>query len=360
MSEVLSKFLQKFEHKKYYDFCLLSAYLLAWLVVAYIGISELISLFSNNRLGLLEALLFTQIDLLLFQRSGIEIVSNGSWRSVNSDTLLNDFRYWYNIIWIGLWLLSLRVLTSDHINTLVKNINLVKISQSGKSIALGSKAIFKTSVYNFSSYLRTKRENLEKLEGINASPNYQSKENDKGKLYEESDVPEFKECPYCCEQILYRAIKCKHCGSKLEPVPATKGIYKATSNTKLHNNDITWKHYVGIFFIVTVLFSMFSEGEQSYKPDKESAKSLCRSYIAKIMGRHISIVRTKHIKYDGGHFVKAYYNRTSDGDYFEFVCSLDNNNIVWAGVFNGNELGRWRYEDEMKYKRNKDGSWKLY
>ena len=71
MSELLSKFIQKFEDKKYYDFCLLSVYLLAWLIVAYIGISEFISLFSNNRLGLLEALLFTQIDLLSFQRSGI-------------------------------------------------------------------------------------------------------------------------------------------------------------------------------------------------------------------------------------------------------------------------------------------------
>jgi hypothetical protein len=157
MSEALSKFIQRFEDKSYFDLCLLSSYLLLWLIVAYIGIAELISLFSNSRLGLFEALLFTQIDIFTFQRSGIEIFSNNSWRSVARDTFLTDFRYWYNIVLIGVWLLAFRLLISKPINTLIKNIDLTKVT------------------LNLLNYIKTARENLKKTEGITTSPNYPSK-----------------------------------------------------------------------------------------------------------------------------------------------------------------------------------------
>ena len=270
MSEVLSNFIQKFKDKKHYDFCLISAYPLAWLIVAYVGISELISLFSNNRLGLLEALLFTQIDLLSFKRSGIEILQNNSWRSVDSDTLLNDFRYWYNIIWIGVWGLSFRFLISKPVKTLVRNTDVNKVTQSYKLIYLNIRAIFKKTFSSFSNYLKTERENLKRIEGIKTSPNYYSRQDDneksieyswtgeREKTLEESDTPEFKECPYCCEQILYRAIKCKHCGSELEPTPEAKQVSANTTNvdSKTNNDEFTWKHFAGIGFVIALLYAI--------------------------------------------------------------------------------------------------------
>ncbi len=78
MSESLCKLIQKYEDKKYYGLCLLSLFLLTWFVIAFTGFIELASLFSNKHLGLIEAFLFTQIDLLSFQRSGIEVLSNNS------------------------------------------------------------------------------------------------------------------------------------------------------------------------------------------------------------------------------------------------------------------------------------------
>lgn len=32
---------------------------------------------------------------------------------------------------------------------------------------------------------------------------------------------DFRKCPYCAEAIRREAVKCKHCGSSVEPLPAT-------------------------------------------------------------------------------------------------------------------------------------------
>lgn len=361
MSESLCKVIQRYEDKKYYGLCLFSSFLLTWLIVAFTGFAEILSLFSNKHLGSIEAFLFTQIDLLSFQRSGIEILPNNNWRSVANDTFLNSFRYWYSIIYIALWLIAFRLLVSKNLNTLVLGINFQKTLLSIKSIALNLMVAAKQAISSILHYVKLELKNLNDVKGI-AHSAQKEKVNRLG-VEEESNVPEYKECHFCCEQILYRAIKCKHCGSELKPIAenGNEEVVNATSILNNTNSDITWKHYAGIgVVIIFIFYAMVSgSGSISSKLDEQSAKTLCRSYIAKLFYKPTSIIQTEHIKYDGGHFVKAYYYRPSDGDYFEYVCSLDNNTIIWAAIFNGSELGRWRYEDEMNYKKNTSGSWVL-
>lgn len=384
MSEAICKLIQKYQDKKYYELCLLSLFLFMWLVIAFTGFSELLSLFSNRHLGLIEAFLFTQIDLLSFQRSGIEVLPNNRWRSVTNDTFLNSYRYWYNLIYMALWLVAFRLLVSKKLNALILDINLQKALLSIKSLTINLMVAAKKAVSSVLRYVKLELKKLNEVKGIEYNPQkkkvdrfddfivngqWKEKEQKDKELVRivddgaESNEPQHKDCPFCCEEVLYRAIKCKHCGSELEPIPEPKQVSANTTNadSKTNNDEITWKHFAGIGVVITLLYAFASGGSStSSKISKENAKSLCRSYIAQQMGRPSSIIRTQHIKYDGGHFVKAYYYRPSDGDYFEYVCSLDNNTIVWAGIFDGNDIGRWRYEDEMKYRKNDKGRWYLY
>tara|TARA_A200000113_G_C8864587_1_gene354385 strand:+ start:1757 stop:2902 length:1146 start_codon:yes stop_codon:yes gene_type:complete len=369
MSESLCKLIQRYEDKKYYGVCVLSIFLLMWLVVAFTGFAEIQSLFSNKHLGVIEAFLFTQIDLLSFQRSGIEILPDNSWRSISGDTFLDSFGYWYNAIYLAMWFLVFRLLISKELNALILDVDLKKAANSLRSISGKLKSYLMKEAHGIKKYSTNDLINrsISKNVPTNNTPmgvhevNLERKASDYTNDME--DEPEHKQCPYCCEQILYRAIKCKHCGSELKPINENNN-QKVVNTAPISNNknsDITWKHYVGIGVVIIFIFYAMGLGgsSTSSKLDKKSAETLCRSYIAKLFYKPTSIIKTEHIKYDGGHFVKAYYYRPSDGDYFEFICSLDNNTIVWAAIFNGSDLGRWRYEDEMNYKRNESGSWIL-
>ena len=384
LSVALSNLIRKYKDKKHFDFWLLLSFLAAWLFISFSGFTELASLFSNKHLGLIEALLFTQIDLISFQRSGIEILPNNSWQSVSNDTFLSSFQYWYNGIYLALWFCLLRFLLSKGFNTLILDIDLTRLSREVLQLFIKLVVVIRSSFESLIRHLMKSFNESEKKrssvsnyahtgnDAVDVSANHIKPLMDGSKLDMEAhfihskteNEPRHKECPFCCEEVLYRAIKCKHCGSELEPIPEPKQVPAKTTNadSKTNNDGITWKHFAGIgVVIVFILYAIGSDsGSTSSKLSKENAKSLCRSYIAQQMGRPSSIIRTQHIKYDGGHFVKAYYYRPSDGDYFEFVCSLDNNTILWAGIFDGNDIGRWRYEDEMKYKKNESGYWILY
>ena len=366
MSESLCKLIQRYEDKRYYGLCVLSFFLLMWFVVAFTGFTEILSLFSNKHLGLIEAFLFTQIDLLSFQRSGIEILPNNSWRSVSNDTFLNSFKYWYNAIYLVLWFTILKLLTSKPLNSLILGLSVSDTVNSIKLLYTKIKVILSSIVSSLFGLIKREIENLKKIDGIkynpqNASVNDNTEAVNKNYYGEE---PTHKECPFCCEQILYRAIKCKHCGSDLNSTlsPEIKRQRESTDFLNKHYKVITWKHYAasGVIIFILLVAGFNKSNSSSTKLDKGSAQTLCKRYIAKLMYKSTSIIKTNYIKYDGGHFVKAYYRRAGDGDYFEYVCSLDNNTIVWAGVFNGSDLGRWRYEDEMNYKRSESGSWVLY
>jgi len=370
MSESLCKLIKRYEDKKHYGLCVLSLFLLMWLVVAFTGFSEIQSLFSNKHLGVIEAFLFTQIDLLSFQRSGIEILPDNSWRSISSDTILDSFGYWYNAIYLAMWFLVFRLLISKELNALILDVDLNKAANSLRSISGKLKSYLMKEAHGIKKYSskdlinRSISKNvptnntLKGVHDVNLERKASEYTNDK------EDEPEHKQCPYCCEQILYRAIKCKHCGSELEPIPETysQKVANVAQSSENNSSEVTWKHYAGIGVVVVFILSALASGNSKKSPElnRNAAERLCKVYIGEMFNRPTYIIKTEHIKYDGGHFVKANYNRPQDGDYFEYVCHLDNGSITYAGIFNGSDIGRWRYEDEMSYKKSKSGSWVLY
>ncbi|KHT53346.1 hypothetical protein RJ41_09015 [Alteromonas marina] len=235
MSESLCKLIQKYEDRKYYGLCVLSLFLLMWLVIAFTGFAEILSLFSNRHLGLIEALLFTQIDLLSFQRSGIEILPNNSWRPVSGDTFLNSFKYWYNAIYLFLWFTLLKLLTSKPLNSLILGLSVGDIISSIKLLCTKIQVILSSIVSSLFRLIRREIENLKKIDGIKYNPQNASV-NDNLEVVNKSDYgeePTHRECPYCCEKILYRAIKCKHCGSKL-----TNSVHLKKTN-KVRRSDVS-------------------------------------------------------------------------------------------------------------------------
>ena len=139
-------------------------------------------------------------------------------------------------------------------------------------------------------------------------------------------------------------------------------VANVAQSSENNSSEVTWKHYAGIGVVVVFILSALASGNSKKSPElnRNAAERLCKVYIGEMFNRPTYIIKTEHIKYDGGHFVKANYNRPQDGDYFEYVCHLDNGSITYAGIFNGSDIGRWRYEDEMSYKKSKSGSWVLY
>lgn len=224
MSESLCKLIKRYEGKKHYGLCVLSLFLLMWVVVAFTGFAEIQSLFSNKHLGVIEAFLFTQIDLLSFQRSGIEILPDNSWRSISSDTILDSFGYWYNAIYLAMWFLVFRLLISKELNALILDVDLNKAANSLRSISGKLKSYLMKEAHGIKKYSskdlinRSISKNvptnntLKGVHDVNLERKASEYTNDK------EDEPEHKQCPYCCEQILYRAIKCKHCGSDLTKI----------------------------------------------------------------------------------------------------------------------------------------------
>ncbi len=286
MLEKMCDFIQKHEDKKFYELCLVSSVLVAWVAIIYVGISEVASIVSNTHVGLLEALFFIQIDLYSFKISGLELLPNNTWRTVSDNTFLDSFQFWYNAIYIAIWIASLRLLSDKRLIAIILKVDLSEVKEQCIKV--------------YSKLVSTFKKVLNSLNELDSSLN------------------------------------------KLEKSPQ--------------------KNYViiGVIVAVFLLLIIGRDGTSNNRLSNQSAEKLCRSYISKLFSRSIWIIKTSHIKYDGGHFVKAYYNRTSDGKYFEYVCSIHNGDIIWAGVFNRNEIGRWRYEDEMNYKKNEDGSWVLY
>lgn len=368
MQSTLDKCIDKWSSYKYYNLSFLLAFVLLCFFVIFTGIKEILSFFSYNYVGYFEAIIFSQIDLISFKRSGIKLMPNGNWLNVTDDTVFSNFTFWYYILLFPAWFLLVRFLVSDSLLEKVVRINFSSLKEEYEELVKNSKIW------------------LEELDSKAKNKNSSSPQESQAEYEIAKEPPVHKLCPFCKEEVFYQAIKCKHCRSEL---PALKGLETSRKEldkkedkgkfrkTESYDDKITWKHYSAIGFIfLAILFSGLNRGNSkdnstskpvksnvktySNKLDRNDAETLCKKYIAKEMGRPLSIIRTSYVKYDGGHFVKAYYNRRSDGEYFEYVCNLYKNKILWAGVFDGTGLGRWRYESEMSYKRNTQGQWYLY
>lgn len=352
MSESLCKLIQKYEDKKYYGLCLLSLFLLTWFVIAFTGFIELASLFSNKHLGLIEAFLFTQIDLLSFQRSGIEVLSNNRWRSVTNDTFLNSYRYWYNLFYIALWFAAFRVLISKRLNVLILDIDFKKMLLSIKSLARTVMVGVGKAISSIVSYVKLEIKNINEVKDIEYNPQkkkvdrfddfivkgqWEQKQQDGKKFVhkvgveEENNEPQHKHCPYCCEEVLYRAVKCKHCGSELAPpitqkknIPTTM-IASDSASPKAKNSYLTPKN-IGIGVIAMLFISALNFKNQE-PTITLSLSALCRAQVSAGFGTPFDSIRAEYM---GNEKYKMTYTRKSDLSKWATICwEVGNNQLMW-------------------------------
>lgn len=367
LSVVLSNLIRKYKDKKHFDFWLLLSFLAAWLFISFSGFTELASLFSNKHLGLIEALLFTQIDLISFQRSGIKILANNSWRPVSSDTFLSSFQYWYNGIYLVLWFCLLRFLVSKDFNTLILDIDLTKLSREVLQLLTKLRVAIRSGLESFILYLKKSFDESERKrtsvsnythagkDAANTPVNHIKPLMDGSKLdMEAHDIhsktenePQHKDCPFCCEEVRYRAIKCKHCGSELEPISEPKQVKNAQS---LDREDAYKKHSdegkakkIGIAFIAfIVIVGLFSGNEDSTSKSNNSSSSkssfstnkrvieansiICSSKAA--FDRQMNALAQNDLRVFGGCYVNEYpvNGWFDDIKMFSGMCTILNSN----------------------------------
>ena len=107
------------------------------------------------------------------------------------------------------------------------------------------------------------------------------------------------------------------------------------------------------FVLLFILVSLNDGASSSSSSLTNSNKiSMCKSYIGKMFGRSPSIMRGQSVS-DNGFLVS--YTRSSDNSNWSYVCNIEDGRMVWASWNpNNQELGRWRFEDEVSYKISSD------
>ena len=108
-----------------------------------------------------------------------------------------------------------------------------------------------------------------------------------------------------------------------------------------------------IFSILGVLFLLFifSSSSESFNATKDLTQNekikVCKNYIGSMFGVSPNIMRTGIIKNDSGFFAEIIYTREVDNTQWRNMCHISGNNITWASLYD-NQLGRWRFEDEVQ------------
>lgn len=115
------------------------------------------------------------------------------------------------------------------------------------------------------------------------------------------------------------------------------------------DSKLVFKSTVHIVSIILPLyFSLFTHPNQLTVDEKSY---ICKKYIATIFGRPVNIIGSQVIKEEyGDHYIKISYRRAVDNSLWENACHIKDKTVIWASIFNGSQLGRWRFEDEGKYK----------
>lgn len=127
--------------------------------------------------------------------------------------------------------------------------------------------------------------------------------------------------------------------------------------TDFHSNSLNpeVRRFIGVLGAIVVIIYLFIIFGQEPKPkmtiSHSDANYLCKKYIGTLLGRPASIMSAELLKKESkAYFIKISYYK--DGKKWETVCHIANNTILWAALFEGNDLGRWRYEDEKKIRKN--------
>jgi len=91
-----------------------------------------------------------------------------------------------------------------------------------------------------------------------------------------------------------------------------------------------------VFFAVLMFSAAACKSDQLVREDREF---VCRSVLALVMGRDISIISanmrsSKHVDVN--------YVRPDDGKRWDYRCKIDGNSATWASVREDGTIGRWR------------------
>jgi|GEM_PF-4215122 len=130
-------------------------------------------------------------------------------------------------------------------------------------------------------------------------------------------------------------------------------------NYDASNNGLLGKVVIALLIVLALqsLYIFFKNesspgnGETSQRVVSSSQgdkQKICEYYIASVMYKSPSIMSSRLITKDSAYFFEVSYRRNSDNTVWEYVCHIDEKNIVWAALDNGSP-GRWRYEEDATY-----------
>jgi len=141
----------------------------------------------------------------------------------------------------------------------------------------------------------------------------------------------------------------RHVDGQLQISTEKKGIEKMTDENqgiseKPEAGNVTIKWILGFSILFLIIGGLAGEGSPTLS--KKEKESVCVEYVAAVLYKSPSIMDSVYIK-DG--FYEVSYTRNSDGTRWDAACHIDGKTIVWAAI-HGGSLGRWRYEEDAKYK----------
>lgn len=149
-------------------------------------------------------------------------------------------------------------------------------------------------------------------------------------------------CDKCKSTVVVATTKCPVCGEKL---PKLLGFPKKTVISVL------------VILMFGLIFGEKNKGSPAAPPATQEIElkltntqiiNACKHYIGQLFGKPVEIIKLDFTKEDAGAtFAQVSYVRPDDSTKWTYVCFVNENEITWASVNNG-DLGRWRWEDQGK------------